>query len=179
MPNSSSQEFIALANVKEPAQQTNDEHWASLESDLNLICPEDYKEVISAVGRGFFGRGLSIWTPSATSEGFLLSRQSLLSHKDLLKLALPRLNVPVYPDPGGGVVVASMDNYYLYLRNDDNTGVLNGLRILEMDFEELFVTDSSFPQFFLDLYRRRLDEPWAVELRDSIWSEDEYTFFHH
>lgn len=91
----------------EPAIETGSATaWASVEEDLGLALPSDYKQFIARYGTGSIDRSLVVFNPFARFETLRLDRRNLISrqigpfrlHREEEGMDVP---YPLYPEPGG------------------------------------------------------------------------------
>ncbi len=172
MPTDYVKELVRLAAVTKPREQPKADDWHKVETELGYEFPADFKTLVSGLGSGSFGCGLTLQNPCASIKHTRLSRESLTRHREMMLDLEQALGIALYPSPGGMVLVASVDRQDFYFAPDKASAKrLTQLAWLNVDTEETKLLNSTFSQFIHDLYLGLTAEPWAEELRAYFWRE--------
>jgi len=178
MPTDYARELVRLAALTKPREQPKDADWRLIEAELGYELPADFKILVSGLGSGSFGCGLTLQNPCASIKHAKLSPETLLSHREPIRDLEQEVGIALYPSPGGMVLVASMDRQDFYLAPDKASAKsLTQLAWLNVDTEEIKLLNLTFSQFIHDLYLGLIDEPWAEEFRTYLWREGKAPFF--
>jgi hypothetical protein len=169
-------EIIKFANVLKPVEAPSERDWRRVEKELGLEFPEDFKGLLSAIGGGDFGTGLCFQNPVSSWLSTRFSRDALLEYREPIEGLIAKLDLILFPDKGGLVMIGTIDRQDFLLR-PDRDGRLVDLLWFNIDTEDLRDLACSVTQFLYDLYLRRRSEPWALELSDYVWRRGTAPFF--
>ena len=177
MPTNYADELIKLAAPHAPTELPSAQDWKVAESDVGLEFPQDFKALVSALGTGDFGIGLGLRNPRASSDYILLSKEALLHYREVVAESEHESGITLYPKPRGLVSVAKIDRQGLLLRPREDNRSLEGLVWWDLDYDRATNLNMPISQFIYDLYLGRIQEPWALQLRNYIWRDGKAPFF--
>jgi len=169
-------EVLKLASVEQPTEQPTPADWNALELELNLTFPSDFKSLVSALGTGKFGDGLTLSNPCASPNCGLISKAVLIDYRDLLADMAKEAHISLYPDISGLVLIGSIDRQNLLLR-PDKSRTLGELVWWDIDQDSTKDLSMSITQFIHDLYRGKIDGEWAEMLQRYVWRQGSVPFF--
>jgi len=169
--------LLELAGPFTPLEKPTPDDWRSLESELGLEFPPDYKALVSAFGAGNFGSGLELKNPRASAASMHISRGTLLAHREMMDGLIEEFGVPLYPDPRGLVLIGSLDRQDFLLRPDDKGRRLEQLVWWNLDTEEVSDLKTPISEFLYELHFGRVSHEWADELRQYVWRNGTVPFF--
>ncbi|MCD6049339.1 MAG: cell-wall [Verrucomicrobia bacterium] len=156
----------------------DDKDWEIVEAELGYLFPSDLKRLLSVLGAGSFGCGLALQSPRARFESYKLSHETLTMHRESIQHLEDRMGISFYPDEGGMVLIASLDQQDFYLApSSASSSVLGKLLWLDINTEEIVNIKLSFSEFIFLLYKGNWNGDRADELRDYIWKNGEVPFF--
>jgi len=177
MPTDYVQEVVKLAAPVNPTEQPSHQDWQTVESELGLEFPADYKALVSALGSGRFGDGLALRNPRASSGYIRLSRDALLEFQRLMTEAKWEVDVSLYPKTGGFVSIGHVDRHAFLLHPDQGGRLLDQIVWWDQDYKEIKDLGMSISRFIHDLYVGQIREEWAERLRQYFWRGGERPFY--
>jgi hypothetical protein len=177
MPRDYVAEIIKLAQPLRPVEQPTPLDWERVEQELGLLLPSDYKALVTALGSGEFGAGLSLKNPASSSECVRLSSDTLSHYRQTVLFLEERMEIKLFPTPQGLVLIGGIDRQHLLFRPTANSKSVSRLVNLDHEYELTREVGLSLSQFIHDLYLGRIHSDWANQLRASVWINDATPFF--
>jgi hypothetical protein len=177
MPTDYVEKLIELAKPLHPVEQPKPLDWERLEREMGLLLPADYKSLVTALGSGEFGVGLTFKNPVSSSEYTRLSADALRRYRQTVAFLEDRMGIPLFPQAQGLVLIGGVDRQHFLFRPAKDRKTLSHLVNLDHDLEESRELDLSLSQFIHDLYLGRIHNEWAEQLRASVWIDETIPFF--
>jgi hypothetical protein len=168
-------DIIRAAAIEDPNDVPTPRDWTMVEGELGVALPSEYKELVSALGSGYFGCGLYLRNPVARLEGIRLTRSALLKLNGLLTGSAKKSALQLYPDPGGLIVAAGMDRQLLLIQAANVVSAV-GLIWWDLDLHKFVSVNMGLARFIYDVYRGQLHETWALQFREYVWRQSEPFF---
>lgn len=143
--------------------------WESLERDLSVTLPLDYKETVSRLGACSFGDSLNLLSPRARSPGLRQSLQVQIEYADYFAELENTLGVHFVPNGLGLFLVATTPTRLcLFMDLKEPKAVIHPATILDPDEPAIERHYLSFPEFLHEFVHGRINTECAGRL--YTWS---------
>lgn len=154
MPNPFLVELLELAKLDRPVERPSITDWKSTETEIGVVFPNDFKELMSAFGSGTFGTDITFLNPCAVGRE-KLCKQTMLDYREMV---LPSLtdqdfDIPFYPKPKGYVYVGSNSFGIDLLYKREGSKALGSLTVFDFHAPELHHQTMGIVEYLLHAYR--------------------------
>jgi hypothetical protein len=167
---------LRLNSVAEPIESPTAQDWMSVEEELGIGLPADYKELVTMFGSGHFGE-LSLLNPVSSSEYTRLSLLNLQEFSDRVNQSARSASISLYPNSVGHIWIGVCGNGMELLLRLRRSGIKPyDLAWWDLDYNSVTAIDLSLARFLHDLYLGLIPTDWAIETRGLIWGSEEPFF---
>lgn len=172
-------EVLKLSAVKNPIGCPTPADWVRVEAETDRTFPANFKTLVTSLGTGCFGAGLSLRNPLFRTGYGGLSHAALIKYRESISDLVASSNMLFYPAAQGLVNISNMDRQDFLLRPDTRGRILKEAELIWWSIEtgEVKELHLSLPQFIHDLYFGLIKEPWSDELRTYFWRNGALPFF--
>jgi hypothetical protein len=166
---------LALAGAHLTVDRPSEDHWNHVEEDLGVNLPLDFKELVSALGDGYFG-DLCLLNPASRST-HTLCRATLLRNHDALSASARESEIQLFPDPGGFLCLGFTGNaMYVMVERLVSSAVDYSAFWWDVDRRTVYDSRRSLAGLLHDAFTDCIVEEWAKEMRNLVWGPD-HEFF--
>jgi hypothetical protein len=164
------QKIIKLAKVQNPVNSPTSGHWDSIETELNIKFPEDYKDLVTRLGDGRFGDGLALKNPHPQSlykfdaDAIRFFRKQRLPPRMLRK-------IKIFPEKDGWLYLTSIELTYLLLKPDiKHQGAFANVACYFSDADDSIIDlGVQISEFIYRLYEGEYQSELLTELTEANW----------